>query len=154
MGTIKAGDIISGKLAKAYATIDGTVHEMFWAKNFEATVKKKKTDVPVLGQTGLKHKATGWTGTGTLTIYYSTSLFREMMLSYIKTGQDSYFDITVENNDPGASIGTQTVVVRDVNLDSSVMSKFDIEADALDESIDFTFHGVDILESFSDVTPE
>jgi hypothetical protein len=154
MATIKAGDVISGKLAKAYLTIDGSVREMFWAKNIEASVKKKKTEVPVLGQTGLKFKSSGWSGSGKMTIYYSTTLFRSIMLDYIKTGRDKYFDITVENDDPASQIGRQTVVLRSVNLNSACMAKLDVGAELLDETVDFTFHDVDILGSFSDVVPE
>lgn len=40
MGFFKAGDAISGQEGRAYATIDGRVEEMFYAKTIEATAEK------------------------------------------------------------------------------------------------------------------
>lgn len=148
MPFMRGEDAISGKLAKAYATIDGEVHEMLYLKNLEATVEKTKVEVPVLGKTGVQHKAGGWNGTGTATVYYATSKFRELMLEYIKTGRDIYFDILVENEDPTSSIGKQTVILKGVNLDSVVMAKVDVETETLDEEISFTFNDIDMPNKF------
>lgn len=148
MAFLKAGDTISGQEGRAYATINGLVEEMFYVKTLEATVEKNKTDVKTLGKRGTQHKANGWTGTGSMTIYYVTSRFRQLMLDYIKTGKDTYFDITVVNEDEGSSIGKQTVVLRDINLDSVIMAKVDTESEVLEEDTDFTFEDVDVLDQF------
>jgi hypothetical protein len=34
-----------------------------------------------------------------------TSLFRKMAIQYAKTGKDTYFTITVVNDDPGSTVG-------------------------------------------------
>jgi len=141
-------DAISGQEGRAYATIEGNVEEMFYVRNIEATAEKTKAEGKTLGRRGTQHKATGWNGTGSMNIYYVTSRFRELMLKYIKTGQDTYFDVTVVNDDPGSSIGKQTIVLKGVNLDSVVMAKLDVDSDMLDEDVDFTFEDVDILDSF------
>ena len=73
-----------------------------------------------------------------------------MAISYIKKGKPVYFDIVVENSDPGSSIGTQTVVLKNCSLDSSVVAKFDVDTDVLDESMNFTFDDVDMLDEFSE----
>lgn len=148
MAFLRAGDTISGQEGRAYATINGQVEEMFYIKSLEATIEKQKTEVRTLGKRGTQHKATGWTGSGTMTIYYVTTLFRQLMLDYIKNGRDVYFDVTIVNEDPTSSIGRQTVVLRGVNLDSVVAAKLDTEAEVLDEDVDFTFDDVDILDSF------
>ena len=83
-----------------------------------------------------------------MTIYYVTSLFRKMALQYIKTGVPAYFDLTVTNNDPGSSVGTQTVILKNCTLDSVIVAKFDVESEVLDESVEFTFDDVDILDEF------
>lgn len=145
---LKAGDTISGQEGRAYATINGQVEEMFYLKSLEATIEKQKTEVRVLGKRGTQHKATGWSGSGTMTIYYVTTLFRQLMHDYVRNGKDTYFDVTIVNEDPTSSIGRQTVVLRGVNLDSVVMAKLDTETEVLDEDIDFTFDDVDILDSF------
>lgn len=151
MPFMRAEDAISGKLGKAFATINGEVHEMLYLKNIEATAEKNKVEVPVLGRTGTQHKAGGWSGTGTATVYYATSKFRELMLEYIKTGKDTYFDILVENDDPTSNIGKQTVILKGVNLDSVIMAKLDVESETLDEDISFTYNDVDITNKFRDM---
>lgn len=148
MAFFKAGDAISGQEGRAYATINGQVEEMFYVKNLTATAEKNKSDFKSLGRRGAQSKAVGWKGTGSMTIYYATPIFRQMMLDYIKTGKDSYFDIQVVNEDPSSSIGKQTVVLKNVNLDSVIMAKLDVDAEYLDEDTDFTYDDVDVLDSF------
>lgn len=151
MAFMRAEDAISGKLGKAFATIDGEVHEMLYLKNIEATAEKKKVEIPVLGLTGNQHKAGGWNGTGSATIYYATSMFRKLMLEYIKTGKDFYFDILVENDDPTSNLGKQTTILKGVNLDSVIMAKLDIEAETLDEDVSFTYNDIDIPNTFNEI---
>ena len=153
MPFLKASDTISGQEAVATMNIkntDGTtsVENMFWAKNLEASAEIQKTEVHTLGKRGAQNKPNGWAGSGNMTIYYVTSLFRRMVLDYIKTGKPVYFDITVTNEDPGSTVGAQTVVLKNCSLDSIILAKFDVEAEVLDESIDFTFDDVDILGEF------
>ena len=153
MSYLKAGDTISGQEAVATMLVhnaDGskTVEQMFWAKNLEASASIDKTEVRTLGKRGAQNKPTGWSGSGSMTIYYVTSLFRRMALQYIKTGKPVYFDLTVTNNDPGSTVGSQTTVLKNCTLDSVILAKFDVESDVLDESVDFTFDDVDILDEF------
>jgi hypothetical protein len=156
MSYLKAGDTISGQEAVAKMTIknaDGTstIEDMFFGKNLEATCEIEKTDVKTLGKRGTQHKPSGWSGSGRMTVYYVTSLFRKMALRYIKTGIPVYFDIMVTNNDPASSVGPQTVVLKNCSLDSVILTKFDVDSEVLDEDVDFTFDDVDMLDSF--VTP-
>lgn len=148
MPFMKAEDAISGKLGRVYATINGNVEEMMYVKNIEASVEKNKIDVPVLGKTGVQHKAGGWSGTGSMTIYYATSIFRKMMLDYISTGRDTYFDILIENEDPTSSLGKQSMILKGVNLDSVVVAKLDVESETLDEEVSFTFNDIEMVEGF------
>lgn len=150
---LKAGDTISGQEAQATMLVknpDGTttVETMFWAKNLEATVEIEKTDVFTLGKRGKQTKPTGWTGSGDMTIYYITSLFRSMILQYIKTGKPVYFNITVTNNDPASSVGKQTTVLKNCTLDSVIIAKLDVETEVLDESVSFSFDDVDLINTF------
>lgn len=148
MGFLKAGDIVSGQEGRAFATIDGEVHEMFYVRNIRATAEKKKSDIKVLGRRGVQRKAAGWSGTGEMTIFYVTSKFRQIMYKYIKTGVDTYFDITIINDDPNSTIGRQTVTLLDVNLDSVVMAALDTEAEELDEDCNFTWDDLDMPDLF------
>ncbi|MEC0171653.1 phage tail tube protein [Paenibacillus graminis] len=151
MSYLKAGDTINGQEGKAFATINGQVEEMFYIKTLEATAEKQKAEVKTLGRRGVQHKATGWTGSGSMTIYYVTTRFRQLMYDYITSGKDTFFDVTITNSDPNSTIGSQVITLLGVNLDSVIMASLDTESDALEEDIDFTFEGVDIGQAF--VTP-
>lgn len=153
MSYLKAGDTISGQEAVATMLVrspDGnhTVEQMFWAKNLEATASIEKAEVRTLGKRGAQNKPNGWSGSGSMTIYYITSLFRRMAIQYIKTGKPVYFDITVTNEDPGSTVGAQTTVLKNCSLDEVILAKFDVESDVLDETVSFTFDDVDILDEF------
>lgn len=154
MSYLKAGDTISGQEATATMTIknsDGTttIENMFFAKNLEATCEINKTAVKTLGKRGEQHKPNGWTGSGSMDVYYVTSIFRRMAAQYIKTGIPVYFDLNVTNDDPASSVGTQTTMLKNCSLDSVILAKFDVESDVLDESVDFTFDDAEILDEFS-----
>lgn len=148
-GFFRAGDAISGQEGRAYATINGRVEEMFYVKTIEATVEKNKAEFKALGRRAVQSKAIGWTGTGSMTIYYATPTFRQMMLDYIKTGKDTYFDMQIVNEDPNSTLGRQTVILRNVNLDSVVMAKLDVDSEFLEEDISFTFDDVEIPDNFA-----
>ncbi|MEW9093942.1 MAG: phage tail tube protein [Clostridiaceae bacterium] len=149
MGFFKAEDTISGQEARAYITIEGRNEELFYAKKIESKVEKQKTEIKTLGRRGTQNKAAGWKGTGTLTVYYATSLFRELMLKYMKDGIDTYFDLAVTNEDPTSNIGKQTIVLKNCNLDEVSMAMFDVDSEVLEEDMSFTFEDVDILDKFN-----
>jgi len=150
MAYFRESDALSGKQAKAFATINGRVEELFYAKSIEATIEKNKADVPVLGKTNVGKKAGGWSGSGTLTVYYVTTKFRDLMLNYIKTGRDFYFDLQVINEDPASTVGKQTTVLKKCNLDSIIAAKFDASSDdPLEEELAFTFEDYDIQSQFN-----
>ncbi len=119
------------------------------AISLEATYEKTKSEVPILGRVTKANKAVGGKGTGSMTVHYVTSLFRKLMIEYIKTGRDIYFDIQVTNEDVTSSIGRQTVILKDCNFDSATMTKFDADGEYLDEDWDFTFESVEMPEEFT-----
>lgn len=145
---LHARDTISGQEGRAYATINNNKEEMFYVKKLEAKVEKEKAEIKALGRRGTQSKAKGWKGTGSMTIYYITTLFREMMNEYMVSGKDTYFDITVTNEDPSSSVGMQTVIIKNVNLDSVIMASLDTGSDTLEEEISFTFDGIEIKDRF------
>ncbi|RAV19727.1 phage tail tube protein [Paenibacillus contaminans] len=146
-------DAISGKMAKAYVIIDGRTEELFYAKSLEATIEKNKVDVPVLGRTNTPQRSQGWSGSGTLTIYYVTSVFRQLMRTYIQTGQDFWFDLMIVNEQPGSGTGKQTTYLKGCNLDSVIAARFDASSDdMLEEELPFTFHDYDVIDKFNTIT--
>jgi len=150
MKTMNAPDAINGKEGRAYAKINGNNEELFYAKTIEATVEKTKVDIKAIGKRMTGHKTTGLNGTGTMTIYYITSMFRQLIVSYKRTGQDVYFDMVVENDDPASAAGKQSILLIGVNLDSSILTKLDGDSDdPLDEDVEFTFEDFEILTPFT-----
>ena len=146
---MKAKDAVAASLAECYVTIDGNRYNFMHAINLEAAVEKTKTEVPILGKTGKGNKASGWKGTGSATFHYNTSVFRELLTKYKNSGEDTYFDIMVTNEDKTSAVGRQTVILKDCNVDGGVLAKFDTEAEYLDEEMDFTFEDWEIPEKFT-----
>ena len=146
---MNAKDAVAASLAECYVTIDGNRYNFMQAINLEASIEKTKTEVPILGKTGKGNKASGWKGTGSATFHYNTSIFRELLSKYKESGEDTYFDIMVTNEDKTSSVGRQTVILKDCNMDGGVLAKFDTEAEYLDEEMDFTFEDWEIPEKFT-----
>lgn len=114
-------------------------------------MKKNKKEVPILGRSGVGHRTVGWNGTGSMTIYYNTAMFTKLLKRYKDTGEDIYFDIQVTNEDPTSSVGRQTVILKDCNLDSGILAAFDADDNWLEQDADFTFEDFELPEEFKDI---
>ena len=147
--TMKGKDAISAKLAECFVTIEGNRYNFMQMINFEASSEKTKTEVPILGKTGIGNKATRWKGSGSATAHYNQSIFRTLLQRYKDTGEDIYFEIQVTNDDPTSAAGRQTIVFMDCNTDGGILAKFDADGEYLDEDIDFTFEDFKMPESFT-----
>jgi hypothetical protein len=147
--TMDARDAVSGSLAECFITIGGTRYNFMQIIDFESKIDKTKTKVPILGRTGKGNKSTGWEGTFKGTAHYNQSELRKLLVKYKETGEDEYFDIQVTNEDPSSSIGRQTVIHKDCNLDGGTLAKFDADAEYLDEDIEGTFEDFEMPETFS-----
>ena len=151
---LRAGDAISGQEGWATAVVDGVVQELFMIKDCTMTFKKRKKEFRALGFRGAQHKTSGWTGTGEFTLYYVSSYFRKLMREYAKTGQDLYFTITIKNNDPTSTVGTQVCAFYYCNIDEGVLAKVDVESEVLEESMTCTFSDFEYLDYFVEPTVE
>lgn len=148
MSYLLAGDTVNGREGTVYATIKGKVYNLLEIKTLEAKVEKQKSDIPVLGFRGIQTKAKGYKGTGSIEGYYVSSLPRQTLIDYMNTGVDTYFTIVVTNEDKTTSLGAQRIQLNNVNIDSAVIAKVDVDADNLTESYDFTFDSAEILQAF------
>lgn len=146
---MNAKDAVSASLAECFVTIDGNRYNFMQAIDLEANFEKQKAEVPILGKPGRGNKSTGWRGTGSATFHYNTSIFRELLYRYKNTGEDIYFDIQVTNQDPTSAVGRQTVILKGCNIDGGILTKFDADAEYLDETLDFTFEDFEIPEKFN-----
>lgn len=147
--TMHARDAIHGAQGEAFVTIEGTRYNFAQLINLEARMEKTKTQVPILGKTGKGNKSTGWEGTGSATFHFNTSIFRQLLYRYKETGEDIYFDVQVTNEDPSSNVGSQTIILKDCNLDGGLLAALDADAEYLEDSFDFTFEDWEMPEEFN-----
>lgn len=144
---MRGRDAVFASLAECFVTLDGKRYNLMQAINVEAKMEKTKTEVPILGKTGMGNKATGWKGTGSCTLHYNQSVFRKFMLEYKGSGTDFYFDMQITNSDPTSAVGEQTIILKDCNLDDIILAKFEAGGEILDEEMAFTFEDWEIVGS-------
>lgn len=149
--TMNAWDAISAPKAECFVTIGDNRYNFMQAINLEAKLEKVKSEIPILGRSMKGNKTVGLKGSGSATFHYNTSIFRKMLYQYQETGEDVYFDIQVTNEDPAASVGRQTIILKDCNLDGGILAKFDADAEYLDEDADFTFESFEMPEEFGNL---
>ncbi|MDR0326304.1 MAG: phage tail tube protein [Oscillospiraceae bacterium] len=147
--TMNARDAVSGALAECYVTISGRRYRFMQLINFQSSIIKEKSEVPILGRTGKGHKSAGWKGSFKGRAHYNQSVIRQLLLDYKNRGEDVYFDIQVTNDDPGSAVGRQTVVHKNCNINGGTLARFDANADFLDENIEGTFDDWEMPERFT-----
>lgn len=141
-------DALNGKSGKAFVTIDGRNQELFGLKKFQSDAEFQEADFKVVGTTLVQSKTTGVKMTGTMTIYYGSPIFLDMLRTYLKTGRLPYFMIQLTNDDPSTTVGTQTVVYYNVKLSKVPIGILDADADFLEEEVGFSYTNVEILNAF------
>ena len=129
-------DALNGKEGTGFLTINGEIHEMFSMKNFQTDAEFQESDFKVVGSRMVQKKTTGVSLTGKMTIYYGTPYFIMLLIEYLKAGKLPYFTLQITNDDPGSSVGPQTVVYYNVKLQKLPLSKLDSDADYLDMEVD------------------
>lgn len=147
--TMLARNAISGAQGRAYITIDGERYLFASLINLSATQDKTKASVPIMGKTAKGNKATGVENTGEATFHYNSSVLRKLMYRYAKTGEDFYFDIQVTNEDRSSTVGRQTTILKDCNLDGITIAQLDADAEYLEDSSSFTFEDWELPEEFT-----
>ena len=147
--TMHARDAIHGAQGVAYVTIEGNRYKFAQLINLEANMDKTKTQVPIMGRISKGNKATGAEYSGSATFHFNTSIFRKLLKRYKDTGEDIYFDIQVTNEDGSSTVGRQTTILIDCNMDGGIIAALDADAEYLEDSIDFTFEDWDMPEEFS-----
>ncbi len=142
----RAQNTISGKEGRLF--LDG--EELAYIKTFEATIEKNKAEVNIMGRRMTGHKTTGANGTGTATFYKVSSRFVRIMVDYVKNGIDPYFTLQAVLDDESSGRGTERVTIFDVNFDSAKVGNLDVDSEALEEEVPFTFEDIDLSEELND----
>ncbi len=148
MAIFSGSNAVSCRQAKAYMVIGSETVELFYAKSLKANYKKQKKEIRALGNAMTAFKSAGGTGSGTLVIYEVTSRFKQMFVDYIKTGKDAYFNLHIINEDVTANNGRESKVLVNCNFDEITVASFDTSDDVLEQTLQFTFEGIELLDKF------
>lgn len=143
-------DALNGKSGKAFMTIDGKNIELFGLKKFELSAEFDEADFKVVGTVLTQKKTTGVTMTGTATVYYGTPHFLRVLKEYLTSRRIPEITFQITNDDPSTSVGVQTVAIYGVKLSKVPVALLDAEADFLEEEIEFSFTGIEVLSEFAE----
>jgi len=100
-----------------------------------------------------QHKVVGAEGKGSMTMYNVSPAALAIYQQYIKNGDTPQISIQVSNEDPAATIGKRTVVMRNIILAKVPVAYLEDGSEDLNTTgTDFTFDDLDDLESY--VLPE
>lgn len=152
MGFIDKNTVISGRSGVVTAKINGRVEEIAEIKSLTATINLSKADFKAIGTKVTQKKINGWDGTGSMTVYFVTSRWNELILDYTKYGKVTHFDIIIDNEETSSEIGKQTIKLSRCLLDGGDVAKIDTDADFLDASYNFTFEDWDVVKKFDKYT--
>ena len=142
-------DTLNGKEGRAFITTEnGEVQEMFSVKNIKVDFSLDESDMKVVGTRLVQKKTTGVQLSGSMTIYYGTPRFKQMVKDYMTTGRMPYFTLQIVNDDPATSVGSQTVALYNVKIQSGSIAMLDADTDFLTEDVAFSFTRFEILNAF------
>ena len=71
-----------------------------------------------------------------------------MLQTYLKTGTLPYFTIQITNDDPSATVGTQTVALYNCKLSKVPVAMLDADAEWLEEEVTFSYTNLEVLNAF------
>lgn len=143
-------DALNGKSGSAFITINGENHEIFQMKKFQSDAEFQEADFKVVGTTLVQKKTTGVSLTGSMTIYYGSPYFVEMLQTYLKTGNLPYFTLQITNDDTSASVGKQVVALYNCKLSKVPVAMLDADTDWLEEEVTFSYTSLEVLNYFHD----
>lgn len=146
---LQGQNLLDGAQGTVYITIEGQRYLGAHVKSVSAEVEFNKTESRALGRRMGINRITGGSGTGTLTLYYMSSLFREALLNWKTKGAQPYFQLIATNDDVGSTAGRQTVVLEGCLPDTIPLTLLDAEGEEMEEELPFTFDDFDIPEKFN-----
>lgn len=147
---INVENLVSGIEARCFAVFpDGRRFNMGNFISLEATQDFKKSKAPILGNPGGGNRKGAPTNKITGKVHYNNSLFRRFAQEYQRMRKDLYFDMVIVNDDPTSTVGTQRVILHGVNMDSTVITKFDAESEFLTEDFSATFESWELDTEFN-----
>lgn len=146
-----AKDTVNGAEGKVFVTRNGKQIEVAGMMNIATYAEIQGKEMRVVGTRTIQNKANGAKQTGKGNIYYGTSLWTDMVLEYINTGNMPQFDLQITNDDPTSSVGSQSIAYYGCELTGSIpLSILDSEEAMLNYEFNFTYTRVAKLRSFNE----
>ena len=146
-----AKDTVNGAEGKVFVTRNGKQIEVAGMMNITTYAEIQGKEMRVVGTRTIQNNANGAKQTGKGNIYYGTSLWTDMVLEYINTGNMPQFDLQVTNDDPSSSVGSQSIAYYGCELTGSIpLSILDSEEAMLNYEFNFTYTRVAKLRSFNE----
>lgn len=146
-----AKDTVNGAEGKVFVTRNGKQIEVAGMMNITTYAEIQGKEMRVVGTRTIQNKANGAKQTGKGNIYYGTSLWTDMVLEYINTGNMPQFDLQITNDDPTSSVGSQSIAYYGCELTGSIpLSILDSEEAMLNYEFNFTYTRVAKLRSFNE----
>jgi hypothetical protein len=144
-------DSINGKDGKAFIQRNGQNIELFHLKKLTANGEFQSSDFNVVGTRIIQSKTSGIKYNGSMTVYYGSPVFLQMLQEYQANRSIPYFNIMVVNNDTSSTVGKQTVVLENCKFSGTVpIAMLDDSQDALQEDIAFTYTSFRTINEFND----
>ena len=146
---LNVADTINGAEGECYVTIDGKRYLFMHLVTLKADGNISSSKVPIMGRPNKGNKPGTIEYSGSATIHYGSDLLREIVYKYQETGEMTYFDIQVVNDDPTSASGRKSTILKDCCLTDCPVALLDADKDVLDEDISFTFERFEMPEKFS-----
>lgn len=151
MGYLLSRNTINGAEGSLVMTVNGKNILLAGIRNLNVKGEIMSNDMRVVGTRKVQNKNAGVKLTGQGNIYYGTPHFAKMVLDYIKTGIATPFNIQIDNYDPGAGVGRQSLVCYDCELTGEIpLAILNSEESMLNFDFNFSVGDVDLLESFTE----
>ncbi len=152
MAFLLANDGVNGKAGSAFMIKGGRNIELFGIKKYQVDAEIQTAEFPVVGALVNQTKVKGVKYTGSMTIYYGTNEFLEILTEYKRNGRFPTINFQVTNDDKGSSVGKQVVAIYNVTLSKIPIAMLDDSADYLQEEIPFNFTDFEPLQTFKTPT--
>lgn len=133
----------------AYITVAGQNRKAFEIAKLEAKVELKMWSKQLLGNQMEQNRPTGAKGSGTITVYNATSVFREACHEYLENGTFPPISIQAYSDDKGSAVGRSEVLLRNVVLNEVPLMLIDEGSEEGSQSdIGILFSDYDVLSDF------
>lgn len=133
----------------AYLTLNGQNRNAFEVAKLDAKVEIKTWSKQRLGRNMEESRATGAKGSGTVTVYNATSIFREALQEFLDTGNFPPLSIQAYANDESAGVGRLEVLLSGVIPGEVNLLNFDEDSEeGAKTDMPITFSGYKVLNEY------